>query len=151
MTRKISLNFLFIATSIVMLSLPANGQVYKWVDDEGFTHYSDKKPKDYEVTELEFKTSSYESVTYSGSVVDTKEVAPKARVIMLSASWCGYCRKARQYFNSNGIRFTEYDIEKTAKGKRLYKKLEATGVPVILYGKKRMNGFSESGFRNLYR
>jgi len=50
-----------------------------------------------------------------------------------------------------GIRFTEYDIEKSSKGKRLYKNLGARGVPVILVGKKRMNGFSEAGFEKIYR
>ena len=45
----------------------------------------------------------------------------------------------------------EYDIEKSSKGKRLYQDLGATGVPVILVGKQRMNGFSEAGFELIYR
>ncbi len=70
---------------------------------------------------------------------------------MFSASWCGYCKKAKAYFKENRIRFTEYDIEKNSKGKRLYTQMGATGVPVILVGNKRMNGFSESGFNRLYK
>jgi glutaredoxin len=70
---------------------------------------------------------------------------------MFSASWCGVCKKARKYFRKNKIRFTEYDIEKSSRGKRLYRDLDATGVPVILVGKQRMNGFTESGFERIYR
>jgi glutaredoxin len=70
---------------------------------------------------------------------------------MLSASWCGTCKKAKQYFRRNGIPFREYDIENSSRGKRLYEQLGATGVPVILVGKQRMNGFSEAGFERLIR
>lgn len=70
---------------------------------------------------------------------------------MYSTSWCGYCKKAKQYFKKNNITFTEYNIEKNAKAKREYKKMGATGVPVILVGKKRMNGFSQKGFEAIYR
>ena len=34
--------------------------------------------------------------------------------------------------------------------KKRYKEMGATGVPVILVGNKRMNGFSEDGFESIY-
>ncbi len=70
---------------------------------------------------------------------------------MYSTVWCGYCKKARRYFKEKGIPFQEYDTETTQKGREDYKKLNGTGVPIILVGKKRMNGFSPSGFERLYR
>ncbi|MFT5419606.1 MAG: glutaredoxin-like YruB-family protein [Candidatus Endobugula sp.] len=69
---------------------------------------------------------------------------------MYSTAWCGYCKKARKYFTSKGIAFIEYDIEKNARAKRDYDALGGKGVPVILVGKKRMNGFSPQGFDRLY-
>ena len=69
---------------------------------------------------------------------------------MYGASWCGYCKKAKKYFNKNNIRFVEYDIERSTKGKRDYKALNGTGVPIILVGDQRMNGFSEAGFERMY-
>ncbi|WP_198147347.1 glutaredoxin family protein [Gilvimarinus polysaccharolyticus] len=39
------------------------------------------------------------------------QVEAPTRVVMY-ASWCGYCKKARRYFRANNIPFTEYDIEK---------------------------------------
>ena len=70
---------------------------------------------------------------------------------MYSTSWCAYCKKAKRYFESNDIPFTEYDIETNANARARYDRMEATGVPVILVGKKRMNGFSEEGFRRIYQ
>ena len=69
---------------------------------------------------------------------------------MYSTDWCGYCKQARQYFKKNKIDFVEYDIEKSRNVRRAYKKLGATGVPVILVGKQRMNGFSIAGFNRIY-
>ena len=70
---------------------------------------------------------------------------------MYSANWCGVCKKARRYFEKQGIDYKEYDVETSARGKSDYKKLGAKGVPVILVGKQRMNGFSVDGFEKLYR
>jgi len=43
------------------------------------------------------------------------------------------------------------DIEKDKQARARYNKMGATGVPVILYGKKRMSGFSEKGFKRIYK
>ena len=69
---------------------------------------------------------------------------------MYSTDWCGYCKKARKYFGRNGISFTDYDIEKDAEARKRYQEIGAAGVPVILVGNKRMNGFSEGAFERIY-
>lgn len=63
---------------------------------------------------------------------------------------CPYCKKARHYFQENRIDNVEYDIEKDYDAKLRYDALKGRGVPVILVGKRRMNGFSVSGFNDLY-
>ena len=134
----------------------AAAEVYTWTDENGVVHFSDQKPEDREVKQLEFPVSTYEGVSYT-TVVEPQvpdrsdDGARRKRVVMFSASWCGVCKKARKYFRRQGIPFTEYDIEKSSKGKRLYENLDATGVPVILIGKQRMNGFTEAGFERIYR
>ena len=70
---------------------------------------------------------------------------------MYSASWCVVCKRARDYFRRQGIAFAEYDIDTDPRGRREYQALGARGVPVILVGDKRMNGFSEEKFARLYR
>ena len=44
--------------------------------------------------------------------------------------------------DSEGIAYKEYDVDKSSKGKRDYKKLNGKGVPIILVGDQRMDGFS---------
>lgn len=137
---------------LLILCLPAYAEIYQWIDENGKRHFSDRKPeKNYQLKTLKPKVNSYQSVSYEDypfTVRDSKK--SNKDIVMYSASWCGYCRKARNYFNQNNIAFTEYDVEKSARGKADYKKLNASGVPVILVGDKRMNGFSASRFEYLY-
>lgn len=73
------------------------------------------------------------------------------KVVMYATSWCPYCRQARNYFHQQGISYTEYDIERDANAKRRYQAFGGRGVPVIFVGKRRMNGFSVSGFNKIYQ
>ena len=130
---------------------PYSNPLIKWVDEDGQIHFSDQKPENHVVTEIEVEIGSYQSVSYDAFEVDRSISAAGAKVVILSASWCGSCKKAKKYFRKNRIRYTDYDIEKSSRGKRLFEKMGATGVPVIIVGDKRMNGFSESGFERLIR
>ncbi|NHO88946.1 DUF4124 domain-containing protein [Pseudoteredinibacter isoporae] len=132
---------------LLVLLLPAHAQIYKWVDENGKVHYSDSrnKPAGQSAKKLDLKINTYTNVSYQLEKKRTE------KVVMYSASWCGYCKKARKYFVANNIPFIEYDIEKNKKANREHKRMGATGVPVILYGNKRMNGFSVNGFKRIYK
>lgn len=123
------------------------GDIHQWTDADGKIHFGDRPPADVETTLVTVKPNVYTSPSIETTAVALSE---PDEVVMYSAEWCGYCKKARRYFVANGIRFKEYDVEKSRKGQRDFKKLRAKGVPVILVGDQRMNGFSESAFRKLY-
>ncbi len=135
-------------TLIMLISGLASAQIYTWTDSDGNVHFGDAKnmPEAAKSQEVELgKINTITSVTFE----EVKE--PQEEVIMYSASWCGYCRKARNYFEAQGIPFKEYDIEKSPAAAKRYKKLGASGVPVILYKDKRMNGFTKAGFDRIYQ
>ncbi len=69
-------------------------------------------------------------------------------VVMISTSWCGYCRKARQFFNDNQIAFEEIDAEQTASPgiRETYRR---TGVPLIIVGATEIRGFNERRLREI--
>jgi len=132
--------------SLLIFSTSSHAEIYKWVDDQGKVHFGDMKPVVIEAEELNLRINTYTSVTYDVSSLDYGK-----KVIMYSTDWCGYCKLAKKYFKKNNIAYTEYDIEKDVKAKKRYRKMGAQGVPVILVGKKRMNGFSEKGFERIYK
>lgn len=62
-------------------------------------------------------------------------------VVMLSASWCGYCRAARRFLHSEQIKHCEYDIETDAEGRRRYAALPFKAIPILSLGKETFVGF----------
>lgn len=87
--------------------------------------------------------SELEQVLASAAVKPT--FAP---VTMYSASWCGYCKKARAYLTEQGIPFEEKDVEKTpgASAELAAKAAQAGvqtggGVPVFVVGDRILQGF----------
>ena len=147
-----------ILSALLMLALMvtshAQADLYKWVDSKGTIHYTDSPPSDAQLQTITGKISSFKSVEVEPATTSSASAAVNASkakpVVMYSTSWCGYCRKARRHFNKQGIKFTEYDIEKSASAARAYKKLNGRGVPVILIGRQRMNGFRASSFDRIY-
>ena len=130
---------------------PASAQLYKWTDDKGVIHYSDKAPPKGGATAVEVKINSY-----SGPATVTATGAPaaagaKPQVKMLATSWCGYCARARAYLNSRGIPFQELDVEKSAQGRQEYRELKGRGVPIILVGNQRMNGYDQGRLEAMLR
>lgn len=133
---------------LALLAQPAlAGEISKWKDASGNVHYGDTPPADVAAEQLSVKPNVYESQPIEPR---SEPASPPKKVVMYSTVRCGYCRKARAYFKANGIAFTDYDVETNAKGKQDYRRMGARGVPVILVGDQRMDGFSESSFANLY-
>ena len=60
------------------------------------------------------------------------------------------CERARAYFNDQGIIYDELDVENDAQGKQDYARLGSRGIPIILVGDRRMDGFSIARFQQLY-
>lgn len=139
---------------------PLRAEIYKWVDAEGAIHYSDTPPATQQNTlEITGSISSYDSpeivqtepaANAAAATSGMGKTAKSKRVVMYSAAWCGVCKTAKKYFNENNISYTEYDIETNSEAKRNFERMKARGVPVILVGDRRMNGFSADGFEQLY-
>ena len=60
-----------------------------------------------------------------------KKPARQKSVVMYSTSWCGVCKKARNYMQSEGISFKEYDNEKNQSAHSKYKKLDVCKLTVL--------------------
>ena len=136
--------FIFVLTLSV---LSKAGEIHKWTDADGAVHFGDRPPMDVDSELVYVKPIVYDTP----SIEALKEVLEsRDGVIMYSASWCGYCKKARAYFSEKRIPYKEYDVETSEKGKRDYARLGAKGIPVILVGSKRLNGFSAKAFEQAY-
>jgi glutaredoxin len=142
------LTLLFTTTSALAQS------VYSWKDESGVTHFGDSA-QNPRATIIDIGViNSYDTdsnmdetpeVNTPPAVVKQKQPA----IVMYSAAWCGVCKKAKDYFAKNNVRFTEYDVDTNATGKAFYAKRTKKSVPVFLVDGNEMSGFSTSRFNKL--
>ena len=136
--------FVLIPVLIAAACSVANAQIYRYVDENGQVVYSGEKPADIEKAEKVIIRNNSVSTPAISDDYETKDV------VIYTATWCGVCKSAKSFFEKQGIDYNEYDIEKSAQGKRDYKRMRGRGVPIILVGDQRMNGFDPARFQRLY-
>ena len=134
----------------LLITFNVSAEIFKWVDKNGNVHFGDKKPSNQETEELKLKINIFSGLKNEGASSQPKFKSNKT-VIIYTTSRCKYCRKAKSYFKKNKIAYTEHNIEKNRSAKRKFNSLGGKGVPLILVGKKRMNGFSKQGFERIYK
>lgn len=76
--------------------------------------------------------------------------APAAvpKVELYVTSWCPYCKQAENFFRSEGIPFTAYDIEKDSRAAQRKGELDSSsGIPLVIINGQKILGFSERAYR----
>ena len=60
---------------------------------------------------------------------DPRLLTGDAKIVMLAADWCGYCRKLQAEFEREGVRYRVLDVDEE-EGDRAANALGTRGVPV---------------------
>ena len=145
-----------LATVTLLLAIAgpaAKGELFKWVDERGYTHYGDQPPRDATPETVSGEINSYELVVVDPlplEPTDDPSAIESKSVIMFVTSRCELCQQAREHFRANGIPFDEHDIKKSERAAKAFKKLKGRDVPVILIGRQRMDGFHAETFDRVY-
>jgi len=63
------------------------------------------------------------------------------RITLYSTGKCPHCRQARQYLKRRGLQFQVLDVQRNARAQKAFARLGARGVPVIVIGETRIDGF----------
>jgi len=128
------------------------GDVYTWKDASGRVHFGDRPPARARAEPVEIRINTYTGRPIVSDYKASGEVASRDQkdVVIYTTNWCGVCKKAKAYFRAHDIAYREYDVENTRKGRRDYERLKGRGVPIILVGNKRMNGFRSESFEKIY-
>ena len=71
------------------------------------------------------------------------------RTVMYATSRCGACIAAKLYFAQKGISYNELDLEQSSTAREEFQRLGGRGVPLILIGEKRLEGFSAQAIEAL--
>ncbi len=146
--KKSVLYSVLITGMLMLCSYPVNAEIYKWVDDHGKVYFTDNPPEGKDTEKIELKINTYTSVEIKPLV---ERLGKTDKVVMYTATWCGICKTAKNYFQKNNIPYLSYDVEKSRVGKMNFKLLGGRSVPIIIVGDTRMNGFTASKFERLYK
>jgi glutaredoxin len=135
----------FLLLFVLIAPLSASADVYKWTDAQGRVQYSDSPPPEAKAQQVKLKINSIQGP----AVVSTVRAAPAAKakdkVRIYTAAWCGYCKKAKAHLTAKGVPYDEVDVEVSDRGRSEFAQLGGRGVPVILVGNQRMDGFDAGG------
>lgn len=71
---------------------------------------------------------------------DPRLLTGDARIVMLAAEWCGYCRKQQSDFERANVRYRVLDVD-TPEGDRAMRALRTNGVPVTVIGQNVVHGY----------
>lgn len=134
----------------------AYANIYKWTDKNGKVHYSDQPPvqKDVQIidaNELASRYSSYKQVSIESVPFNVAKHHNLGKLVIYTTTHCPYCTKARKHFAKHNIAYKEKNIETSEKYANEFKRFGGKGVPVLFWGKNKMNGFSVKGFEAFYR
>jgi glutaredoxin len=126
----------------------SQAEVYTWKDAQGRTHFGDRPPPESAPTRVELKINTI----HRPEILDLDTgLSDDRQVVIYTADWCGVCRQAKGYFERKRIPYKEYNVETSTRGRRDFERLDGTGVPIVLVGNRRMNGFSAERFEQLYQ
>jgi len=152
---------MLLRTGTILLAIflgvsPVAAEIYKWTDEFGRIHFTDSPPdgsnsKPVDIGPINTYDSPSKILIDETLARSTGLPVKKNKVIVYSTTWCGVCTKAKRWLRANKVKFREYDVEKSKKGKRDYKRLKGRGVPIIMVGKQRMNGFSSGRMTKMLR
>jgi glutaredoxin len=135
---------------MAILAFSASAQeVYKWTDDQGVIHYSDRKPAgtSAQAVQLEAAPTSTRAVQAPVQSVPDAPAATHKRplnITMYSTADCGYCKRARRYFAAHKLPYVERDIS-NRQHRTEWTRLGGRAVPLFVVNGQVSHGFSADG------
>ncbi len=73
------------------------------------------------------------------------------KVVLYSATWCGYCTKARKHLDRKGVEYEVRDVDNGGIARELKEKTGRGGVPVIDFEGEVLRGYSASQYDKLIK
>lgn len=138
----------FVALAALFTATAYAQTLYKIVGPDGKITYSDQQPEGKKAQVLKYAVAP----AASGQ-------AQRNKVVLYSASWCGYCTRAKAYMAAANIRYDEIDVDTTygrnsfalATGAApLPDNKRVSGIPFLVVGDKKQRGYSPQTYASFF-
>jgi len=153
--------FALLAFSASDLSAEERRVFFKYTDDAGQLHIVqsiDRVPVQYrnQIGEiaLEGDPQWIKSAARMPASQSLEEYVPAKRgvslrnsdVVLYYADWCGFCKKAKRWFDERNVRYDLRDIDVSPYGDELAEVSGGKSVPVLMIGGEVVRGFNPSAY-----
>jgi len=150
---------LLVAVLLLLAQVPLQAAIYKWVDKNGTVCFGDSPPPSEKALKAKpIAPKPVPRVPVPSPTADlpplpedppaVADEAPAPKVELYTTSWCGYCKQAKAFLRSQGIAYTEYDVEQDREAAQRMRQLtHASSVPVAVIDGQVIRGFSEGAYR----
>jgi|GEM_PF-2543825 len=125
----------------------AQAGVYKWTDNNGRVHFSDRAPS-ADISSEEIKIRRQHS-SASGDVNEDGSQHPA--LILYTENTCVFSDAARSYLQEHNIAFEERNMDTSAEARAEFIELKGKKVPLIVDGTNMLHGFSSVAFERFYQ
>jgi len=132
---------------LLLLPLLAQAQMYRWVDDSGKVHYSDRAPlsgaKNVKKQSMSAGQGSTPPLPYA-----LQQPARNFPVTLYTSEACGEtCVQARELLNKRGVPYSETTVADEAGLAQLKKLSGGNVVPVMTVGREIYKGFESEAYK----
>jgi len=122
-----------------------------WRDQVGYVEMNQPPPLSPEEARRSWQVSEARAMeiqlaAQSATPNDSWGGAGGQDVILYSATWCGYCTKARAHLDEAGVRYDLRDVDIPAIGQELREKTGRGGVPVLDFSGEILRGYSRDHY-----
>ena len=161
---QVNPRILLLAVALLAATAASAQTVYKSTNPDGSIVYSDKPPVDGKVDKvIEFpdlpsspvpdtppapaNRGSIGTQRRAGSPRPSPAQSPEQNTLLrlYSATWCGYCRRARAYLAQHAIDYENFDID-TPEGRDEFERAGKGGIPLLVGRGRKLRGFKVEGY-----
>jgi glutaredoxin len=134
--------------ALAVLSAGASAQMYRWVDRDGRTHYTQTPPPpDAKSAQKKFLGAGGGDAAYGELPYATQTAARNYPVTLYTAPDCGApCDQARALLVRRVVPFKEVSVRRQADIENLKALAGGTQVPYLVVGSQKQAGFLEDGY-----
>ena len=131
---------------LLLLPLLAQAQMYRWVDEDGKVHYSDRVPTSGARNVQKQSTSAAQGS--SPLPYALQQAVKNFPVALYTSEGCkDPCAQAREWLNKRGVPYSEHTVVDETDIAELKKLSGGSGVPVMTVGREVYRGFEAGNYK----
>jgi glutaredoxin len=135
----------FLGLALLLCAGAASAQMYKWVDANGKTHYTDTPPPPTaKMAPIKAAVGGSSAAELPYALANAVKNHP---VTLYTTSPCPGCDAGRAFLRRKGIPFTEKTVT-TAEDQEKMRETGDGGLPVLMIGRNKLSGFLSSNWES---